>query len=860
MFIFLSIPEWSLKFFIMNVRSVFMLLTALWGVCSLLSAQTMPPEPDFFKFLRPWISDTIPIYKGYRVVGEWGEELDSYYYDDNYRIERNEKENWVSSYRSYSSFYDTDNDNELDSLVVTEETLTKYFNENQSIDSVIVVTISKDSLGNVVEYRKDSEFYNESGELLNRIYFINKNGVITCDTFFIDDTNSRCPEGSVVTESGDTTICSFSSSYADILEKYNKYGDLIYSSYTGTIWGTETIRTYEYDDERNLIRETSVSYNELNPTSCYDCYDKKHEYDSKGILIRTVSKNMDGDIVSVTNYEYDSKGQLIRESTEYADDGGIVSDYVYDHLGNLTLEFRYSVDEYYTYYSGDYTIYEYEGGKKMYAPFDAKKYPTDKYPANSPVAKHGKLQVKGTNIVGVNGEIVQLKGISTHGISWFPECYSEGSISSLVEDWGINVFRIASYVENQVEKKDWEERKVFIDSLVDLCEKHGVYCIIDWHVLFESSRGESTGDPWFRMKEAKEFFEYMSKKHAGKAHVMYEICNEPSQDPSGNSLSSVSWARVKSYAQEIIDVIVENDPNSIIIVGTPVWSQRVIAAADSPLDYPNAMYALHFYADSHKQKLRDEADIALDKNCPIFVSEFGTCNSGGSGNVNVAETINWLEWMNENNISWVNWNFADKKESSSLLNEGSCEAEDWLNITNSGRIIKWALSDAELSRSDSVIVVEKALKDLRLFLNTDERKDYFQSCIHENKENIELMSSEDLRDCVYAKECVAENSDIANDATAINKCVREKRDGIEDVLATLEDVKVYPNSVEDYFTVACFSGDFKVSLIDLDGEMVVTQNCSKGECQLNISYLAPGVYLLVVENNGKCYYEKIIKE
>ena len=150
-----------------------MLLTALLGVCSLLSAQTKPTEPDFFKFLRPWISDTIPMYKGYRCVGEWGEELYSYYYDDDYRIERNEKENWVSSYRSYSSFYDTDN--ELDSLVVKEKTSTKYFNENQSIDSVIVVTISKDSLGNVVEYRKDREFYNESGELLNRIYFLNKN-------------------------------------------------------------------------------------------------------------------------------------------------------------------------------------------------------------------------------------------------------------------------------------------------------------------------------------------------------------------------------------------------------------------------------------------------------------------------------------------------------------------------------------------------------------------------------------------------------------------------------------------------------------------------------------------------------------
>jgi hypothetical protein len=51
-----------------------------------------------------------------------------------------------------------------------------------------------------------------------------------------------------------------------------------------------------------------------------------------------------------------------------------------------------------------------------------------------------------------------------------------------------------------------------------------------------------------------------------------------------------------------------------------------------------------------------------------------------------------------------------------------------------------------------------------------------------------------------------------------------------------------------------------VSLIDLDGEMVVTQNCSKGECQLNVSYLATGVYLLIVENDGKYYYDKIIKE
>lgn len=835
----------------MKVRVKFVLLAVLLGISSLLEAQNLP---DFFKGLTPWVNDSIPVYKGYRVVGEWGEELYSYYYDDDYRIERNEKENWVSSYRSYSSFYDTDNDNEPDSLVVKEETLTKYFNENQSIDSVIVVTISKDSLGSVVGYRKDREFYNEAGELLNRIYFLNKNGVITSDTsFFSNDNYKLCRKGSIVTEINDTTICSFlTASSGDILEcveKYNKYGDLIYRSTISDNFSMEDSYTIEYDEFGNKIRNLSTKTYPWLDAPSYQEYRYYNKYDSLGKLISQETYDSASVLISTTLYEYDSKGDLIRIVNEdYQSDFSAVTDYCYGYKGNLTLEFNYSGK----FYDGAYTVYDYEGGKKKFKPFDPKLYPTERYPQGSSVAKHGKLQVKGTNIVDVNGEIVQLKGISTHGISWFPECYSESSINSLVDDWGINVLRIASYAENQIKKekgKDAEWHRTFIDSMVDICEQKGIYCIIDWHTL-----NDGTGDPWHCINQAKEFFEYMSKKHAGKAHVMYEICNEPNGD--------ISWARIKSYAQEVIDVIVENDPNSIIIVGTPVWSQRIIAAADSPLDYPNAMYALHFYANdkNHKQSLRDDAVVALAKNCPIFVSEFGTCDSGGSGTVNVEESIKWFKLMNDNNISWVNWNFADKKESSSLLNEGSCEAEDWLNITNSGRIIKWALSDAELSRSDSVIVVEKALKDLRLFLNTDERKDYFQNCIHENKENIELMSSEDLRDCVYAKECVAENSDIANDATAINKCVREKRDGIEDVLATLEDVKVYPNSVEDYFTVACFFGDFKVCLIDLDGEMVVTQNCSKGECQLNISYLAPGVYLLVVENNGKCYYEKIIKE
>ena len=39
----------------------------------------------------------------------------------------------------------------------------------------------------------------------------------------------------------------------------------------------------------------------------------------------------------------------------------------------------------------------------------------------APVSEHGALSVSGSSLVDANGSAVQLKGVSTHGIAWFPE-------------------------------------------------------------------------------------------------------------------------------------------------------------------------------------------------------------------------------------------------------------------------------------------------------------------------------------------------------------------------------------------------------------------------------------------------------
>src|SRR5690606_8900691 len=125
-----------------------------------------------------------------------------------------------------------------------------------------------------------------------------------------------------------------------------------------------------------------------------------------------------------------------------------------------------------------------------------------------------------------------------------------------------------------------------------------------------------------------------SNKYKNKRHVIYEICNEPN--------GGVGWGTIKSYAEQVIPVIRANDPDGIILVGTPDWSSKVWDAANDPLKGSNAhnvMYAFHFYAGSHfdYSYLRS----ALGK-IPIFATEWGTVAASGDGGFNPGSANTWL--------------------------------------------------------------------------------------------------------------------------------------------------------------------------------------------------------------------------
>ena len=63
----------------------------------------------------------------------------------------------------------------------------------------------------------------------------------------------------------------------------------------------------------------------------------------------------------------------------------------------------------------------------------------------TPLANHGKLSVNGVNLVDSKGQKFQLKGVSTHGIQWFPQYVNKDTFKDLRDNWGANVIRLAMY-------------------------------------------------------------------------------------------------------------------------------------------------------------------------------------------------------------------------------------------------------------------------------------------------------------------------------------------------------------------------------------------------------------------------------
>ncbi len=291
---------------------------------------------------------------------------------------------------------------------------------------------------------------------------------------------------------------------------------------------------------------------------------------------------------------------------------------------------------------------------------------------NNYVGEWGRLKLVGNQLCSEKGEPIQLRGWSTYGYSddygW---AFDDVDDFKKMKSYGANFARIAQYITETNWTKgvqiDW------VKNCIDYTNEANMYCLVDWHILKPGNpnSGEYSGyDNFFR-----EITSYVKQK--GYKHVLYEICNEPNDDVEGAPAAfDYVWDWVKNYAGKVLPIIGQNDPDAIVIVGTPQWDQDVTRAFQDPLEIKNSfkdlqiMYSFHYYAGDQQRYLGILSAAAAF--VPVFISEWGLSSHTGNSGADTKSGSHMLTVANGKNlggqlISWANWSWCQHWETSATF-------------------------------------------------------------------------------------------------------------------------------------------------------------------------------------------------
>jgi endoglucanase len=292
--------------------------------------------------------------------------------------------------------------------------------------------------------------------------------------------------------------------------------------------------------------------------------------------------------------------------------------------------------------------------------------PTTPPAGNTPVARHGQLRVCGTTMCDRTGARVQLRGISSMWLNWETQPYAENlqALTWMRDNWNLQVIRAAMGVEpSGAYLSNPAKARGQVEQIINNAVTAGVYVIVDYHA-HEAANNTAA---------ASAFFGDLARRYGHLPNVIWETFNEPLQ---------VSWTGVlKPYHQTVVSAIRAADPDNIIVLGTPNWSQGVVEASQSPLSGTNLMYTLHFYSCTHTQWLRTAGETAMRAGLALFVTEWGASHADGGidGRLCDAEGQIWVDWMRTNGISWTAWKLDVGSDTTNLLSPGAPVTGGWTN-------------------------------------------------------------------------------------------------------------------------------------------------------------------------------------
>jgi len=255
------------------------------------------------------------------------------------------------------------------------------------------------------------------------------------------------------------------------------------------------------------------------------------------------------------------------------------------------------------------------------------------------------LHVEGNKMKDPSGNVVVLRGVADIDVG-ATELW-EGGMFNLIDritnktdnqggspGWYPKVIRLAVVPSDSGFLSPWPfavgDDTFYNDLLrpvVDYCKQKDLYVILDWHYIDNTNSHITT---------TNQFWTYMAPKFANDSHVLYEIYNEPMDNPR-RSTEAERWAVTKPNMQAWVNLIRQYAPNNIVMVGSPQYNTCLVPAITDPVTGTNLVYTWHSYpVGTFNGTWEKDQVTAAAAVLPVFCTEWGFCegwDSIVSGNI-----------------------------------------------------------------------------------------------------------------------------------------------------------------------------------------------------------------------------------
>ena len=268
------------------------------------------------------------------------------------------------------------------------------------------------------------------------------------------------------------------------------------------------------------------------------------------------------------------------------------------------------------------------------------------------------LHIVGNSFVNEAGVKVVLHGIDIWNqrieLDGPARPLNQADFGYLANSWNVKVVRIPIFPPTWATGQD---NLTFLEKQVSWANQYGMYAIIDWHAVGDIASPNGWNVPSLAFTEA--FWSTISQAFRGKPGVMYEIYNEPSQ---------ITWNQWQGYAQQIVTLIREYDPNTIILVSGVRSSSDLSGVRGQPVSGTNIGYVVHpypnscSYFDESGSTCWDSAFGNTSAVYPVFATEWGYYTRDQSLCASEFSTLNFngyagklLAYLQAKEISWSAW-------------------------------------------------------------------------------------------------------------------------------------------------------------------------------------------------------------